>query len=628
MCGICGKINFDGTPVGESLLREMASTLSHRGPDDEGFYCGGGTGLGHRRLSIIDLSPLGHQPMSNENGTVWIVFNGEIYNFRELREELEAKGHAFRSKTDTEVIVHLYEEYGHQCVLMLRGMFAFAIWDSSSRTLFLARDRTGKKPLYYRHTPDSFIFGSEIKAVLCDDSAETKPDQVAIHHYLTYQDVPSPWTAFEGIRKLPPAHVMTLRDGRAEMRRYWKLSYLPKHMMSEEEIGDEVVRRLAEAVKIRLVSDVPLGAFLSGGIDSSAVVALMAREASRPVKTFAVGFGEKDYNELKYARIIAERFGTEHTEFMAEPDVCDILDKLIWHYNEPFADASAVPTYHVSRLAREHVTVVLNGDGGDEDFAGYERYVANALAERLMRFIPASAAGAMLSVLMLLPRRRSSMSFVWKLKRFLQEYPSEPFLRNAHWLSHFTPAMKSGLYTPEFAEAVDEHDSYALLDRHFREAEADRMLDRALYADTMMYLPDDLLVKVDVAAMAHSLEARSPFLDQQFMEFAARIPADLKLRGRVTKYILKKAFRGILPDTVLSRPKQGFTVPLDAWFRGELKAMAYDVLMSERSMNRGYFRPERVRMILDEHSSGSWNWQNHIWNLLMLELWHRMFIDG
>ncbi|MDP2279884.1 MAG: asparagine synthase (glutamine-hydrolyzing) [Nitrospirota bacterium] len=627
MCGICGKINFSNEPVNEGLLRRMTSCLSHRGPDDEGIYLKDNVGLGHRRLSIIDLSLSAHQPMSNEDRSVWIVYNGEIYNFMELREELIKKGHSFRSRSDTETILHAYEEYGVECLKYLRGMFAFAIWDERKQSLFLARDRVGKKPLCYRHSENSFSFASEIKSILQDESFERKPDYTAIHHYLTYQDVPSPWTAFEGIKKLPPAHYLVLKNGQAEIKKYWKLSYLPKHKMNAGELQNEIIERLREAVRIRLISDVPLGAFLSGGIDSSAVVALMAGMMKEPVKTFSIGFKEEAYNELKYARMVAERFKTDHTEFIVEPKALDIIDKLVWHYNEPFADSSAIPTYYVSKLAREYVTVILNGDGGDENFAGYGRFAANEFSKEMHRYFPASIARLLLPLVMMLPHGSNPANFFWRLKRFLQEYAKSPEMMNAHWLCHFSTGMKNDIYTDDFSTLVSVTDSFDLLFEKYREAEADNFLDKTLYADVMTYLPDDLLVKVDVASMANSLEARSPFLDHEFMEFAARIPAELKLKGWTTKYILKEALKGILPDEVLFRNKMGFGVPIDHWFRNELKEMAYDVILSERAIARGYFKKEAVKKILDEHTSGKWKWHNHIWNLLMLELWHRMFID-
>jgi asparagine synthase (glutamine-hydrolysing) len=627
MCGICGKINLNNEPIDEALLRKMTSCLSHRGPDDEGLYIKGNVGLGHRRLSIIDLSQFAHQPMSNEDGTIWIVYNGEIYNFLELRDVLIKKGHTFRSRSDTETIIHLYEEYGPECLVYLKGMFAFALWDVKKQLLFLARDRIGKKPLYYWHSPITFVFVSEIKSILQDDNFQRKPDYTAIHHYLTYQYVPSPWTAFEGIKKLPPAHYLVLKNGNIEVKRYWKLSYLPKHTIKEKDLKAEIIERLKEAVRIRLISDVPLGAFLSGGIDSSTVVALMSGIMKEPVKTFSIGFKEEKYNELGYARMIAEKFRTDHTEFIVEPKAVEILDKLVWHYNEPFADSSAIPTYYVSKLAREHVTVILNGDGGDENFAGYGRYKANQVSGFMHSFVPLPLARLVYPLVRLIPHGKDPDNFFWRLKRFLQEYTNTPELRNAQWLCHFTTEMKEDIYTDDFLCRFANTDSFELILNRCGEAEADSFLDRVLYADVMMYLPDDLLVKVDVASMANSLEARSPFLDHEFMEFAAGIPAEMKLKGLTTKYILKEALRNILPDEVLFREKMGFGVPIDYWFRNELKGMVYDTLLSEKAVSRGYFKKESIKKILDEHVSEKWNWHNHIWNLLMLELWHRMFID-
>ncbi len=628
MCGISGKLNFDGKPVAAELIGRMNAVLSHRGPDDEGVFVKGGVGLGHRRLSVIDLSPAAHQPMHNEDGTLWIVFNGEIYNFLELKQELLAKGHRFSSNSDTEVILHLFEEEGVDSVNRLRGMFAFAIWDERDRSLFLARDRVGKKPLIYYHDQETFLFASEIKALLQDPQVKVEPDVKAIHHYLTWQCVPAPFSAFAGIHKLPPAHYLLLKDGKADIRRYWSLSYLPKHTAPFAELQEEIVERLREATRLRMISDVPLGAFLSGGVDSSAIVALMAEQSSMPVKTFAIGFKEAAYNELPFARMVAKRFATDHTEFIVEPDAVEILPKLVWHYNEPFADSSAIPSYYVAKLAREHVTVVLNGDGGDENFAGYGRYAANLFADSLRRFFPPQLVRLLLPMVMALPHGSDPTSFCWRLKRFLQEYVKSPELRNAYWMSHFTPEMKEGLYTADFAARMHGSDPYALLLQRFSETDAIDFTDKSLYADVMHYLPDDLLVKMDIATMASSLEARSPFLDHRFMEFVARIPAEYKLKGRSTKHILKEALRGLLPDEVLFREKMGFAVPLDHWFRHELKELAYDTLLDKRSIERGYFNSSFVRKILDEHTAGRWNWQNHIYNLLMLELWQRRFIDG
>ncbi len=630
MCGICGKLNLDGSPVDAGLIRKMAGTLVHRGPDDEGVYAKGCAGLGHRRLSIIDLSAAGHQPMTNEDGTVWIVFNGEIYNFPSLKSELEAKGHVFRSHSDTEVILHLYEEEGADCVRKLRGMFAFAIWDEKARTLFLARDRVGKKPLFYYYDGGRFLFASEIKAILADPSVDLRPDRIALHHYLTYQSVPSPFSAFEAIKKLPPAHTLLVKNGRIAIERYWKLPYLPKFDASTpakvRDLEAELVALLAEAVRLRLISDVPLGAFLSGGIDSSVVVALMSGLMREPVRTFSIGFHEKDYDELAFARIVADRFGTQHTEFQVRPNAVEVLPKLVWHYNEPFADPAAIPSYYVSKLAREHVTVVLNGDGGDESFAGYQRYVANELAGR-SDLLPVLLKKGLKAVSAVLPASKDPHSFSWRLKRFLQAVSLTPELRNALWLTHFNNEMKEALYAPAFREETRGIDSYDVILDRYAHAGATDFTDRTMAADVGLYLPDTLLVKMDVASMANSLEARSPFLDHEVMEFAARIPADLKLKNGKTKIILKSAFRDTLPAEIINRKKMGFGVPLDHWFRNELREMAHDTLLGQRATERGYFRKEQVAKILDEHASGAWNWQYHIFNLLMLELWHREFID-
>lgn len=627
MCGICGKIDFTGKPVEEGLVRAMAQTLTHRGPDDEGVYVGNGIVLGHRRLSVIDLSNAAHQPMANEDETLRIVYNGEVYNFEELKSELQAKGHRFRSHSDTEVILHLYEEEGARAVERLRGMFAFAIWDTKKKELFLARDRTGQKPLFYRPGNESFHFASEIKAILKDPDVKARPDLTAIDHYLTWQCVPAPYSAFEGIKKVPPAHHMTVKDGHVKLTRYWRLDYTPKLDITEEEIKTQLLSEMREAVKLRMISDVPLGAFLSGGVDSSAIVAFMAEASAKPIKTFAIGFKEAAYNELSYAKIIAERFKTDHTEFIVEPNALEILPKLVWHYGEPFADSSAIPTYYVSQLARDKVTVALNGDGGDESFAGYERYMANELSDRITRFLPKPLARLMLMVAMRMPHGTSPKNTLWRAKRFLQGSLKTPEMRNADWMGHFSPEVKRELYTDDLKEKLSGSLPYDAYLKRFSETDAVSSLDKLLYNDVNSYLPEDLLVKVDVASMASSLEARSPFLDHKFMEFAATIPSSLKLKGRTTKYILKEALRGILPDNILFRPKMGFAVPIDRWFKDELKEMAYDTLLSTKAIERGYFKAASIERILNEHVTGKWNWHHQIYNLLMLELWHREFID-
>ncbi len=632
MCGIAGRMEFEpGRKADPELVQRMCDAIAHRGPDDAGVWAEGPVALGHRRLSIIDLSPAGHQPMPNADGSLWIAFNGEIYNFLELRAELEREGHAFRSRTDTEVLLHLYQRDGVECLQKLRGMFAFAIWDVKRQQLFLARDRVGKKPLAYRTDGRGLSFGSEIKAVLQDPDVEREPDPVALHHYLTYQCVPAPMCAFKGIQKLPPGHYLLARGGRVEVKRYWKLSYLPKFeartARAERELEAELVRRFEEAVALRMISDVPLGAFLSGGVDSSAVVAMMCRKASGPVRTFSIGFDNDAYDELAFARRTAEHFGTQHTEFTVRPSALEVLPKLVWHYDEPYADASAVPTYYVSKLARDHVTVVLNGDGGDESFAGYDRYVANALAQRLSLLTPVLGSAAFRKALDLLPHGATSASSRWRLKRFVQQLGRSPQARNAAWLAQFDPEAKQQLYTAAFRREVGPADAEEALYARYRETDADNFTDATLYADVTGYLPDALLTKVDIASMAVALEARSPFLDHEFMEFAARLPARLKLDGRKTKVILKRALRGIVPDEVLDRRKMGFNAPVDQWLRGELREMSHDLLLSRRSLERGYFQRTFVERMLREHSQGTRNWHTQIWNLMMLESWHRSFVD-
>lgn len=636
MCGICGKVFFDQErAVERELLLKMCRTLAHRGPDGEGIYVKGHVGLGHRRLAIIDLSEAGRQPMPNEDGSLWITFNGEIYNFQELRADLVGRGHRFRSRTDTEVILHLYEEEGVECLKRLRGMFAFAIWDEKTKRLFLARDRLGKKPLFYYTDERKFLFASEPKAILEDPEVKAEPDLFAIHHYLTYGYVPSPWSAFKGMKKLPPGHYLILKGRDLKVERYWRLSYAKQKAegkrqkaegKSEEELCRELLERLREAVRLRMISDVPLGAFLSGGIDSSVVVALMSEFSPHPVKTFSIGFEEEEYSELKFARMVAERFGTDHHEFIVKPDAVQVLPKLTWHYNEPFADSSAIPTYYLAKLTREHVTVALNGDAGDENFAGYDRYVANQLACRYEK-VPAAFKKILEKGVGLLPDSAPSKSLLRRLKRFIEALNEEPRRRYARWIDYFSNRWKDELYTQAFRHEVDGIDSVELLIEAYQASDAPDFVDATLDVDVQMYLPNDLLTKVDIASMAHSLEARSPLLDHVVMEFAASIPSNLKLKGRIKKHILKKAFEGLLPERVIHRPKMGFGVPIEHWFRRELREMAYDVLLDCRAMERGYFRREAVKRLLDEHCARRANWHYQLWNLLMLELWHRMFID-
>ena len=618
MCGIAGQVTADRRPVEADRIAAMGERLRHRGPDDHGVYVHGHVGLAHRRLSVLDLSAAGRQPMCNEDESVWIVFNGEIYNFGELRAQLASR-HTFRSRTDTEVVLHLYEEYGLNCVSMLRGMFAFAIWDGRAQRLVLARDRLGKKPLFYRVDEDGLGFASELKALVLNRPVPDL-DPVALHHYLTFQYIPAPWTIFRGICKLPPAHLLVYEDGKVTEHPYWTLRYDEKLAgRDERELREEFRSLLEESVRLRLISDVPLGAFLSGGVDSSSIVAIMSRLLDRPVKTFSIGFAEKEFNELPYAAEVARQFGTEHQEFVVEPSAVDILPALVSVYDEPYADSSAIPTYYVSQLSRQFVTVVLNGDGGDELLAGYPRYRTEGwdrLAARLPRGItaPLRTLGARV------PAGRLSKGLARLGSPFARSYLAR--------ICYFSPEEKADLYEPSFAARVAADDSYDLLLQWFRNVHATDLLDQLLSVDTHSYLPDDLLVKVDRATMAHGLEARSPFLDHRLMEFAASLPVDLKVRGGQGKYLLKAAMRGVLPDHILDRSKMGFGVPIDRWFRKDCRAFVRDTLLSSRALQRGYFRPDRVRAMLDAHQDGGSNYGYRLYALLMLELWHREYMDA
>jgi asparagine synthase (glutamine-hydrolysing) len=627
MCGIAGKIYFDRErSVASEEVRAMGSAMSHRGPDGEGTWIDGNVGLTHRRLAIIDLSTAAGQPMSNEDGSLWITFNGEIYNFQELRQELEKRGHVFRTHSDTEVIVHAYEEYGRECLERLRGMFAFAIWDKRSHTLFLARDRVGKKPLFYFQGKDRFVFASEIKALLIDETVQRQPDPVAIDHFLALGYVPGPRTAFLGIRKLPPAHWLEVRDGQVEVARYWKLRYTPKRKISMEDAIAELHWRLAEAVRLRLVSDVPLGAFLSGGVDSSAVVIHMAEAMSRPVRTFSVGFGDSSFDERLFARQVAERYRTDHTELVVEAPVTDILSRLVWHYDEPFGDSSAVPSYAIAELTRQHVTVVLNGDGADETFAGYDWYKMDRWIQR-GEFAPLKLRQWFADLMQRVPANGSKTGPRWKLARLAEVLALPSSRRYAQWTEHFGPKARQRLYASAFKESVKESDPDNFFASAFAQSDAENWLDTVLDADVNLYLADDLLVKMDRATMAHSLEARSPFLDHVLMELAASLPVSFKQAWGQKKRILKASLHGRIPDALLGRPKMGFSVPIAKWFRTDLREMAHDVLLSPRASERGYFNGTEIAGLLHDHSVNEVDHGTSLWNLLMLELWHREFID-
>src|SRR3989449_4704304 len=570
MCGIVGIVENNNALVDQALLTRMCQAIEHRGRDDDGFYFNEGVGLGMRRLSIIDVKG-GQQPIHNQDRTAWIVFNGEIYNYRELRDKLEKLGHTFYTNSDTEAIVHAYDQYGADCPRHLRGMFAFAIWDQRTKELFLARDRVGKKPILYAHVNGKLIFGSEFSALLLHPDIGRDVDIEAIHHYLSFMCVPAPFTAYRAIRKLEPGHSLRWRDGEIRIEQYWQPDFSKKIDISEQEAGERAIEILRDAVKVRLMSEVPLGAFLSGGIDSSAVVALMSQESSEPVKTFSIGFEEQDFSELHHARRVAEHVGANHHEFIVRPDALEVLPILVEHYGEPYADSSAIPTYYVARETRKHVTVALNGDGGDETFAGYERYAAMRLAETYHRIPEVLRESVIRRAAGLIPSSETSRNRVRDMKRFLQAASLPKVERYLRWVSAFDTQAKQNLYSEEFPHEMHCASAANMLNPWFARANGSGIVDAALLTDIMTYLPNDLLVKVDIATMEVSLEASSTFLDHHLIEFAASLPEKLKLRGLTTKYLLKRVLKELLPAENLSRRKKGFGVPIGHWVRGKLQ---------------------------------------------------------
>ncbi len=651
MCGICGEIDFHTQGVQIRSTKKMCDLLAHRGPDDEGmvfikeYRCievkkhdalplkenGFEVALGHRRLSIIDLSEAAHQPMCNEDGMIWIVFNGEIYNFQEQREGLEKKGHSFKSKSDTEVILHAYEEWGVECLTHFRGMFAFAIWDSNLRRLFMARDRLGKKPLVYFHHNGHFAFASELKALLEVPGVKKEVSHSAIHQYLTYRYVPSPGTIFEGIKKLPPAHYLLYdRGGNLKIERYWRLNFNSglQTDTNTKELSDRIRAELEESIKLRLMSDVPLGVFLSGGVDSSLIVGIMAHLTENPVKTFSIGFEEKEFDELSYAKMVSDHFATEHHEFILKPDAIEILPKLVWHYNEPFADSSAIPTYYVAKVTKDFVKVVLTGDGGDENFAGYPRYLRNQWVASFTK-IPEKLRKDLLPKFLrgfsLFRFREKTLN---RLSDFIESLSTDQARNYAEQIKIFNAIEKEHIYTEDFNKRIGEMDPLDFLLRQFEESGTEDFLEQLLYVDINSYLPEDLLVKTDIATMANSLEARIPFLDHKFMELVTEIPPHLKLKGFRTKFILKTAFQDLLPDPIVKRKKMGFAVPLSRWFKNELKDSIYEILLDRRTLNRGYFRKEGVERLLSDHIALRYDHSARIWALLFLEVWFRVFMDG
>ena len=628
MCGICGKLIFKNIIPSKELIQSMCNTIIHRGPDDEGVYTAPNIGLGQRRLSIIDLQTSACPPLSNEDETIWLCFNGEIYNYKDLRNDLLNKGHNFRTNTDTEVIIHLYEEEGFECLQKLRGMFAFALWDEKKGLLFCARDRMGKKPFNYCLNSESFIFGSEIKAITADPSIKKEPDYYAIDQYLTYQFVPSPLTAFKGINKLGAAEYLTCDlKGNLIINKYWEPKLSEKIEASKEEIENEILNKLRESVKLRMISDVPLGAFLSGGIDSATIVALMSEESSKPVKTFSIGFEENVFNELPYARMIAKQFKTDHCEMVIKPNVEEVIPILVKHYNEPFADSSALPSYYVSEMTKKHVSVALSGDGGDESFAGYTNYGTllswnkwNAYPLTVRKII----AGGMNSILDSIPYQNT----ISKWKRGLSMVSAQNIKeRRLQFGTILKTDEKRVVYTSLFKDLIlrDRLSSDTLAEYKWSYGMDD--LDWLMRHDQNFYLPDCLMVKSDIASMANGLEVRSPFLDHKFVEFAATIPSEYKRNGNNSKIILKDAVRHMLPEQILGKRKTGFGIPLAKWFRTELSPLLKEVLLSEKTKNRGLFEPSIIMKMVKEHIDGKRDWSTRLWAFVFLELWFREFID-
>ncbi len=627
MCGIVGFVSKNSNSLDRAILERMNAAITHRGPDDDGFYMNEGVALGMRRLSIIDLAS-GKQPIHNADKTKWIVFNGEIYNYQELRKDLEKRGHKFYTNSDTEAIVHLYDEYGADCLKYLRGMFAIAIWDTVDKSLFLARDRVGKKPILFSHQDNGdLIFGSEFQALLQHPDISREVDFEAIDSYMSFLCIPAPQTAFKQIRKLEPGHWLRWKNGAIETKRYWLPDFSRKIKISEEDAIEETIRILRESTKLRMISEVPLGAFLSGGVDSSIIVALMAQESSQPVKTFSIGFEEQDFSELKYAKRVAEHVGAEYNEFVVRPNAMEVIPTLVEHYGEPYADSSAIPTYYVAKETRKHVTVALNGDGGDESFAGYERYAAMLFAETYHR-IPKTLRRVLIDKpVNLLPTSELKRSRFRDAKRFIQAANLPKTERYFRWVSSFNRDVKSELYTEEFAASVSKHNASEYLDRWFAKANGSGTLDAALLTDQMTYLPNDLLAKVDIASMANSLEARSPFLDHKLIEFAATLPENLKMRRFQTKSLLKKVAARLVPKEVVYRRKMGFGVPIGKWFREDMKDFVREILLSERSLKRGIVKPEMLERLVNEHMNAERDHAFQLWTLLMLELWFQRFID-
>ena len=631
MCGITGWASLDArTPPpdgAKQLLHSMCERMTHRGPDSEGLLVSTGVALGMRRLAIIDLVT-GEQPVFNEDHSVAVILNGEIYNYRELRADLEKRGHSFRSASDTEVLPHLYEEYGKEMVQHLNGMFAFALWDSRRQRLFIARDRFGEKPLYWGIFNGALLFASEPKVLLAHPGVRPALNLQALRQYLSFDYVPAPLSIYEGINKLPAAHTLTLEDGEALVETYWCLSYKTRQPVpSEAEAAERLQELLADAVRMRLVSDVPLGVLLSGGVDSSAVTALAVRASSEPVKTFSISFSESSFDESSYARRVAKYLGTDHHEERLSSNLAaNLIGEIGSWMDEPFSDPSLVPTYLLSRFTRRHVTVALGGDGGDELFAGYPMYRGHHWAAVYSKLPGALKSGLIEPLVRMLPVKTKNLSLDYKAQRFVLGSKYDYVTRHHVWFGSFTPEQQEHLLTSE-ALAASDGDIYRHARRMVEECDAENMTERMQNLDTRLYLAEDILTKVDRASMAVSLEVRAPFLDPHVAEYAASLPVNYKLRGGKSKYVLKRAVADLLPPFVTRRSKKGFGVPVAEWLKGKLKPLARDLLSPDRVRRAGVFNPEYIMRLQDEHERGEANHRKLLWTLLMFEMWHESFVE-
>jgi asparagine synthase (glutamine-hydrolysing) len=646
LCGIAGIIHIDNQEVDVDLLIKATRTLTHRGPDEEGYFINrkdlfqrskssmvpvrtsegrGNVGFGHRRLSIIDLAS-GQQPLCNEDGTVWITFNGEVYNYQALKKELEAKGHVFKTNSDTETLVHAYEEWGESCVKRFRGMFAFAIWDEKKQELFLARDRVGKKPLYYYHDKNRFAFGSEIKVILELPNIDKTIDLTALSDYFSLLYAPAPKTIFESIKKLPAAHYAVVSEEKIRIESYWDLPFYQDETLTEKRIISDLQEILDDATRIRMMSEVPLGAFLSGGVDSSAIVALMAGASADPVRTNSISFSEASYNEAEYARQVAELYKTNHNEFHVTPDAISIIEKLAWHYDEPFADSSSVPTYYVSKMAREKVTVSLSGDGGDENFAGYRRYYMDMRENMVRNLVPNLFREPVFGLLGKLYPKADYLPQIFRGKAFLSNVARDPIGAYYFSVSAVHDSAKKDFFNSDTLRHMDGYQTYDLFKKIYDSAPAQDHLSKIQYLDIKTYLCDDILTKVDRASMAVSLEVRCPILDHVFMEYAAKIPSTMKLKGLEGKHIFKKAMKKYLPDDILYRKKMGFGVPILEWMKTDLKAYTRELVL-EGEGSKNYLNIPHLQKIWKEHQSGIRNWSTQLWVVMMFNLWHKRFLE-